>query len=376
MIGIDYTAAYEQGAGIGRLVRQLIAALAAEDDQTHYKLFVAGATANQLPPLPGHNFGWYPTRVTPLWFARLWYRARLYWPVESFIGRVKLYHATDFTLPPTLPTTKTILTVHDLSFVRAPETATPILKRYLDRVVPWSVKRANHVIADSQATKDDLVELYGTPAEKVSVLLSGVDPRFSPTNDSSLIQKVRQKYKIPDGDYIISVGTVQPRKNFTRVIEALHALGDDFAGVNLVIVGGKGWLDAPVYETVQKLGLQTRVIFTGFADDTDIPALYSGASLTAYPSLYEGFGFPIIESMACGTPVITSNVSSMPEVAGDAALLVDPYDVSAIATSMRLLLTDADLREKLIQQGFQQAQRFTWQRAAQELIQIYEQVLN
>lgn len=375
MIGIDYTAAYEQGAGIGRLVRQLIAALAEEDPLTPYKLFVAGATRDKLPPFPHPNFRWYPTRVTPLWFARLWYRARLYYPIELFIGRVKLFHATDFTLPPTLPPTQTLLTVHDLSFVRAPETATPILKKYLDRVVPWSVKRAKHVLADSQATKDDLMSLYGTPEEKITVLLSGVEPRFRRIEDTAVLRQIRRKYQLGDAPYVFSIGTVQPRKNYTRLIQALHALGEEFSHVNLVIAGGKGWLDAPIYHTVEALGMSQRVRFIGFVEDADIPALYSGALLTAYPSLYEGFGFPILESMACGTPVVTSTISSMPEVAGDAALLVDPYDVSALAESLRWLLTEDALREKLIERGYRQARRFTWQKAARELKAVYDRLL-
>lgn len=375
MIGIDYTPAYEQGAGIGRLVRQLVGELANQDPQTPYKLFVAGARANQLPAQPGLNFQWYPTRISPLWFARLWYRAHIYWPIESFIGRVKLFHATDFTLPPTLPNTKTILTVHDLSYVRAPETATPVLKRYLDQVVPWSVRRATHVIADSQATKDDLISLYGTPSEKISVLLSGVDPRFRRVEDAAAIESVRQKYQIPPNDYIFSIGTVQPRKNYARLVEALHQLGDEFGSVHMVIAGGKGWLESPLYQTIAALGMQDRVHLVGFVDDEDIPALYSGAILTAYPSLYEGFGFPIVESMACGTPVLTSNVSSMPEVAGEAALQVPPFEVAAIAEGLRQLLTQPDLRQSLVEQGYQRAKLFTWEGAARQLKSLYEQVL-
>jgi glycosyltransferase involved in cell wall biosynthesis len=375
MIAIDYTAAYEQGAGIGRLVRDLVAALAAEDPDTPYKLFVAGATQTDLPDAPGANFTWVPTRVTPLWFARLWYRARLPWPVESFVGPVKLFHAPDFTLPPTLPGTRTLLTVHDLSFVRAPETSTPILKRYLDRVVPWSVARADHVLADSQATKDDLIDLYGTSPEKITVLLSGVDVRYQPVTDAARIQSVREKYDIPKGPYIFSIGTVQPRKNYSRLVEAIHQLGPDFAHVNLVIGGGKGWLDAPIFQKVKELGMSEQVRFTGFVDDDDVPVLYSAAKVTAYPSLYEGFGFPIVESMACGTPVVTSNVSSMPEVAGDAALSIDPYDVTALAKALRTLLTDETLRETLVKRGYDQAARFTWKKAAVQLKSVYDEML-
>ncbi|MCS7072654.1 MAG: glycosyltransferase, partial [Anaerolinea sp.] len=171
-IGIDYTPAYEQGGGIGRYVRELTAALARRDEFIRYHLFIAGARASR--PLPNLNarFTLRPTPITPVWWARIWQRAHIPLPIETIIGHVNLYHATDFVLPPTLPTTKTILTVHDLSFVRVPETASPKLKAYLDRVVPRSIRRADHVLADSTATKQDLVAIYGTPPEKITVLLS------------------------------------------------------------------------------------------------------------------------------------------------------------------------------------------------------------
>ncbi len=370
-IGIDYTAAYEQGAGIGRYVRELIAALAMCDPQQTYRLFVAGANTHQLPPVPGPKFFWRATRITPLWFARIWYRARIPLPVETFTGRIQLFHATDFTLPPTLPGTRTLLTVHDLSFVRAPETATPVLKAYLDEVVPRSVRRATHVLADSQATKDDLIEFYGTAPEKISVLLSGVTANFKPVTDPETRKAVRERYNIQENPYIFSVGTVQPRKNYARLIEALAALGPAYADVHVVIAGGRGWLDDPIYETVQRLGLAERVHFIGFARDEDLPALYTDAACVAYPSLYEGFGFPVLEAMACGTPTMTSDVSSMPEVAGDAALMVDPYDVDAIADALKQLLSDHTLRAELIVRGYQQASQFTWTQSARQLKAIY-----
>jgi glycosyltransferase involved in cell wall biosynthesis len=376
-IGIDYTAAHEQSAGIGRYVRELITALAAHDSDTPYRLFVAGATRRTLPPAPGPNFTWYPTRITPLWFARLWHRLQVPLPVEMFTGRVRLFHATDFTLPPILPAARALLTVHDLSFVRAPETATPVLKAYLDRVVPRSVRRADHVLADSQATKDDLMALYDTPPDKITVLLSGISPHFRRVDDAAARAAVYQRYNIPVGrPYIFSIGTVQPRKNYARLIEALAALGPDFADYQLVIAGGRGWLDSPIYRAVSDFGLADRVHFIGFARDGDLPALYSAATCLAYPSLYEGFGFPVLEAMACGTPVITSNCSSIPEVAGDAALLVDPYDVGAIADALRRLLVANALRADLVARGYTQAACFTWARTAGQLRAVYEQLLN
>ena len=286
-IGIDYTAAHEQGAGIGRYVRELVRALAALDDSTSYRLFVAGAQRRALPPLPGANFTWRPTRITPLWFARLWHRLQLPLPVEAFTGPVRLFHATDFTLPPTLPGVRTLLTVHDLSFVRAPETSPPVLKAYLDAVVPRSVRRATHVLADSQATKDDLVELYGTPPDKVTVLLGGVNPEFRPVTDADARQAARARYNLPPNPYVFSVGTVQPRKNYARLIEALAALGPQYADHHLVIAGdAAGWTrDLP---DGARPGMGERVHFTGFVRDEDLPALYSDAVCLAYPSLYEG----------------------------------------------------------------------------------------
>jgi glycosyltransferase involved in cell wall biosynthesis len=376
-IGIDYTAAYEQGAGIGRLVRDLIGALAEYDTTNDYRLFVGGATRSTVPTAPQQeNFSWHPTRLSPRWLARIWHKARVPLPVELFVGRVNLFHATDFTLPPTLPGCKTIVTVHDLSYVKAPETAHPAQKAYLDKAVPLSVQRADHVIADSAATKQDLIDVYNTPSEKISVLLSGLSKRFQRVEDAAQRREVRRKYNIPhDVPYIFSIGTVQPRKNYGRAIAALQALGEAFNDLHYVVAGGKGWLDNPIYETVNTSGLNSRVHFIGFVDDADVPVLYSDATLTWYVSLYEGFGFPVLESMACGTPVLTSTVSSLPEVAGDAAMMVDPTDTDAIAAAMRDILSNEDQQQTMIAAGYEQIKAFTWERAARELRDIYEMVL-
>lgn len=370
-IAIDYTPAYEQGGGIGRYVRELVAALARLDHDTDYRLFVAGATRDKLPPPPAPNFLWKPSSIPPIWFARLWHRARVPIPVEAITGKVTLYHATDFVLPPTLPQTRTLLTVHDLSFVRVPDAASPNLKAYLDAVVPHSVRRADHILADSAATKNDLIELYDTPPEKITVLLSGVDARFKRVEDEAQRQVVREKYQLSARPFILSVGTVQPRKNYGRLIQALARLRVQGHDLDLVIVGGRGWLEDPIYETIRTTGMQDHVHFTGFADDTDLPALYSEAVCVAVPSLYEGFGIPVLEGMACGTPVITSDVSSLPEVAGDAALTVTPTDLDALTGALERVLTDTSLQAELIQRGLERVQQFTWERSAEQLQGIY-----
>lgn len=356
-------------------MRELCAAIAQLDRRTDYRLFVSGAQRGKLPTPPGPNFSWRPTPISPRSWARIWHRARVPYPIESITGRVALLHATDFTLPPTLPGTRTLLTVHDLSFVRVPETASPSLKAYLDSVVPRSVRRADHVLADSEATRDDLVALYGTPRDKITVLWSGVDARFAPVTDVEALRVTRARYNLPDAPFLLSVGTVQPRKNYTRLIEALARLRADIPALSLVIVGGRGWLEDPIFATLDQFGLRDSVIFTGFADDSDLPALYTLAHVVALPSLYEGFGLPVLEAMACGTPVVTSNVSSLPEVAGDAALLVDPTDVDALTNALHRLVTEDGLRSTLRDRGLTRAATFTWERAARQLLGVYSQML-
>lgn len=373
-IGIDYTPAYEQGAGIGRYVRDLVSALTHSGTQNQYKLLVAGLQADRpLVPEYNPNFQWRPTRLTPVFLARMWHRLRVPLPVNWFTGQIDLFHATDFVLPPLTSSTRSILTVHDLSFVRVPETATPSLKRYLDDVVPRSVRRADHILADSQATKDDLIELYGTPSNKITVLLSGVDERFKPSTRPR--DHLRDRYNLPDGDYIFSIGTVQPRKNYERLVTALARLRERGYEIQLVIAGAKGWLDTPIYDTVHRLGVSDAVHFLGFVADEDLPDLYTHATAFAFPSLYEGFGFPVLESMACGTPVLTSNVSSLPEVAGKSALTVDPYDIEAITDGLERLLSDSALRQHCIEEGFRHVQRFNWAQSAQLLLRVYQDVL-
>lgn len=374
-IGIDYTPAYEQGAGIGRYVRELVSALAQVDQHRAYRLFVSGAKQQNLSPIPGLNFSWAVSRISPLWAARIWHRARIPIPVELWTGKLSIFHATDFALPPTLPGTKTLLTVHDLSFVFAPETASPRLKRYLDQIVPRSIRRADHVLADSLATKQDIVEVYGTVPEKITVLYSGVNPDFRQITDPDALNSVRQKYGLGNWPYLFTVGTVQPRKNYARLCEAIAQL-KEFSDVHLVIAGGKGWLDDNIYSTVERLQLKQRVHFIGFAADEDLPALYSAAVAVPYVSLYEGFGLPVLEAMACGAPVVAANCSSLPEVVGMAGVMVDPYDTDAIADGIRQVLDSSDFRAELQRRGSERARQFTWQRSAQELARVYGELLS
>lgn len=374
-IAIDYTPAIRQAAGIGRLTRHLMRALTQLETSHTYCLFVAGPLGRDCAEAKGWpaHVRLRTTVIPERLLTILWHRCRMPLPAECFVGPCDIFHSTDFVLPP-VAKARTLLTVHDLSFLRYPECAFPRLRAYLAKVVPRSLKRADHVLADSQATKQDLIELLGVPPDKISVVYGGIEERFTPAADPTGDALVRQKYGF-DQPYIFSVGTLEPRKNYVRLIRAYHRLDQEAGGAPpLVIAGGKGWLYEGIFAEVERLGLGKRVRFLGYVQDADLPALYRGADLFAFPSLYEGFGFPPLEAMACGCPVVCSNSSSLPEVVGDAAILVDPTDEEQIAHALYAGLTDAALRETLIERGLARAARFTWPAAARRLLAEYERL--
>jgi len=398
-IGIDYTSAICQAAGIGRYTRELVNALLAHDTDDEYRLFAAAGGLRHRPlaaagPRPGGAGGlWSPTvgglprrarlRLLPISdrrMAALWHRLRLPIPVELFTGRVDLFHSPDFTLPAVWGA-RTLLTIHDLSFVTHPATVHPLVLRHLHAAVPRSVRRADHIIAVSEHTRRDLMGWLDIARERISVIHHGVDSCFRRVEDRDRLAAVRARYELPPR-FILHVGTLQPRKNLPRLIEAyagLLAAGEGLAQyavgtegrLGLVLAGGKGWLDDDIYATIRRLGLESQVRITGFVDDADLPALYSLAELFVFPTLYEGFGLPVLEAMACGTPVVCSNASSLPEVAGEAALLVAPTDASGLTAAMRRGLTDADLRSRLIAVGLARGQSFTWEEAARRTVAAY-----
>ena len=375
-IGLDVTAAVTQGGGIGRYTRELVHALVEVDEENEYRFFSAkrpptSPVPHPLPAAP--NAQSCPAPLDERWLYRLWYRLRLPLPVQWVTGRLDLFHSPDFVLPPVSGRIPTLLTVHDLSFVHYPEVYPPKLVNYLNRVVPWSIARASHVLADSQATKQDLVDVWQVAPEKITVLYSGVHERFRPVTDGERLTAARQKYQIGKQPYIFTVGTIQPRKNYQMLIRAFRPVAAQYPH-NLVISGGKGWLYEEMLAELTRQGLNGRVHFTGFVDDADLPTLYSGAELFVFPSLYEGFGLPLLEAMACGAPVISSDASSLPEVAGDTAVLLSPRDQAAWTDAMLELLAHPGKRATLVAGGFRQARQFTWHAAARALLEIYQRV--
>jgi glycosyltransferase involved in cell wall biosynthesis len=260
-----------------------------------------------------------------------------------------------------------------LSFENQPaDTIMPGMEAHLKKWVPESAKRADHIIADSEATRRDLITLYHTPPQKITTLYPGVSAKFQPITRPQTLAVVRQKYGLDEHPFILSVSTIQPRKNYRRLIRAFAKIDPPH---RLVIAGGKGWGYDHVFAEVDKQGLQNRVHFPGYVDDADLPALYSAADLFAYPSLYEGFGLPILEAMACGTPVVAGNQSSLPEVVGQAGLLIDPYDVDALAVAMNNVLSDPARQQQLVEAGYKQAQQFTWDEMVTRLLKLYKKIL-
>lgn len=376
-IGIDVTASVTQGGGIGRYTRELVRALVEVGGEHTYHLFHA-KPPKRLPvadPLPkGDNVVCHGAPLTDRWLYRLWYRLRLPLPVQLLTGKLDLFHSPDFVLPPVGGNIPTLLTVHDLSFVHYPKAFTPALTNYLYTVVPWSIGRATHIVADSRATKEDLIKFWKVDPVRITVIYSGVGSDFRPVTAGKQIAQVREKYDLGQTPYLLSVGTLQPRKNYQMLIRAFAPVAARYPH-SLVIAGGKGWLFDQILAEATRLGIEDRVRFVGFVDDADLAALYSEATLFVFPSLYEGFGLPLLEAMACGVPVLSANASSLPEVAGEAALLLPPHGTEEWTGSMIVLLDDPSRRTQMVANGFRQARQFTWHKAAKQLLSLYEQLL-
>ena len=372
-ITIDYTSAIAQGAGIGRYTRSLVAALARVDGDDRYTLFSVER------PTPERGFPSAPNmrpRVRPIgnrYMTILWHRAHAPLPVEILAGRADVFHAPDFSLPPTLGARR-VVTIHDLAFRTHPECAVPTLVTYLNNVVPRAVRSAHHIIAVSQRTADDLVEQLGVPREKISVIYLGVDPSVRRVEDPARLAEIEARFGLRH-PFALAVSTIEPRKNYERLIAAFALAHQHPDGPRqLVIAGRKGWLYEGVFDAVARLGLGESVRFLDYVADADLPALYTAADVLAMPSLYEGFGIPVVEAFACGTPVVCSTGGSLPEIAGDAALLVAPDDTRGLANALVGLVSDQGVRMALRERGFARLRLFDWDSAARAHMQVYHQV--
>ena len=318
-------------------------------------------------------------------FPRLWTHVRL--SLEMLLHRPDLLFVPAHVLP-LIPPRLSVVTVHDLGYLHFPQAHPGRQRWYLDRSTRWNVRVAAHIFADSETTKRDLIERYRAKPDQISVAYPGLDPKIHPVEDQNEIARVKAKHHIND-DYLLYLGTLQPRKNLSRLITAFSQLlsslqspvsnrsprGGRGRGLQVLNAGQPGWYGTTLFQQVKALGFSERVLFPGYVEASDKPALLSGARAFVFPSLYEGFGFPVLEAMMCGTPVLCSNTSSLPEVAGGAALQVDPLDVESIARGLMRITQDEHLREQLIERGYLQAQRFTWRACADVALGVFDRLL-
>lgn len=362
-IVIDARSLHKELTGVGNYIVNLISALRTLDQSNYY--WIATSTLR-------HRIKRYPL-ISTIGRVIYFFIDNIIFPLNVWWRNAELLHSPAFILPLLSFRYKKVITIHDLGFyVYGDKFASGWHMRHMRFMLPYSIRQADKIIAVSQATKQQIVEIFKIAPEKIVVTYEGVSEKYRLIQDRVEVKKELQKYGI-NAPYILFVGTMDPRKNLIRLIQAFQNMKIEKKDLKLVIVGHKGELYT---EELNKLIASGDVIITGYVEKKDMVYLYNGASVFVFPSLYEGFGLPILEAMACGTPVITSKVYSMPEVSGDAALLVDPENIEEIAAAIGRSINDQELREVLIEKGLARAKQFTWAKTAAETLAIYQEVIN
>ncbi len=351
-----------QRTGTESYTTELVRALAQHDRRNAYTLYLNTAPS-ALPPL-GPNW-----RLRRLPTPRLWTHARLGPALRAARPDVAFIPAH---VLPLLPPRRSVVTIHDLGYEYYPEAHPRAQRLYLRLSTSWSARAATRIIAISEATRRDLVRFTGISADKISVVYHGVHQRFQPS-EPEVSAAAARKYGL-DGAYLLFISTIQPRKNLVRLIDAYAQALAIHPELPPLALGGKpGWLTTQIEARATALGIAQQVRFLGYVADADLPALIGGATIYLLPSLYEGFGMTVLEAMACGTPVITSTVSSLPEVAGPAAILIEPTDPAALARAISDLAQDPARQADLREQGLAWAKRWTWERSARQTLDVLEQ---
>ena len=372
MIYLDVSAAVHSRAGLGRYAENLARHLIADDPAGYALFFNRDAGIHPLDGLDGVpvrtvRAGYKPWRMAVL----LGQKMRL--SFNRLLPDATLLHATEHLLMP-LRGVPTVLTVHDLIFRHLPQYHKRLNYWYLNLAVPLYARRADAIITVSEASRRDLIAAYDVPPAKITVIYEAAASNFVPAAPGELA-RARAKYGLPER-FLLTVGTIEPHKNLSRMLAAFEKVLQQGVVDAWVIVGRPGWLYDDFFARLESSPVREKVILPGYVSDVDLPALNSAATAVVLPSLYEGFGLPVLEAMACGTPVVCSDTSSLPELGGDAARYFDPQDVEAMAAILTQVLADAALLDEMRRQGLEQAVNFSWAKAARETRALYERLIN
>jgi glycosyltransferase involved in cell wall biosynthesis len=365
-IGIDIRPLRDVMTGIGRYVSKMTEALVQSGDGNEYTLFYSNITGKPIQGLP-ENKQYYLSRhrwpgkmVTGLWAYGNYPKA------EWLTGPLDVFHSPSFQVPPTKKAAR-VFTIFDLIAIAFPDMAIPSSVRHFRPRIKHYVSRADVIVAISKATAGDIVNILDIQPEKIRIVYPGTTPLIKATPEK--ITETRTKYNLQK-DYILFVSRLDPRKNLSRLFKAFEYSGL-FKDFDLVVAGPKGWHMEEMFQTWRDIKCRDQIKWLYFVSDEELTSLYSGAAFFVYPSLVEGFGLPILEAMSVGCPVLTSNVSSMPEAAGDAAVYVDPYDIASISDGMMQLAGNSYLREQMSILGYERIKQFTWENVAHEMSKIY-----
>ncbi|HKP54081.1 MAG TPA: glycosyltransferase family 1 protein [Chloroflexia bacterium] len=367
LIGYEASALQGRKSGVGYYTENMLASVMRAAPQHRYMLFSNRDMREgwkQLASETVHSERLFPVRA-------VWMQAVLPGTLRRVLP--DLCHFTNY-LAPLAMSCPYIVTVYDMTVF-----ITPRLHRFkklvLDRtLIPRVARKAGAIITVSNSARKDILRYLKVPKEKVRVVMGAASPAFHPITDPALLEAVRARHGLHE-PYILYVGTIEPRKNLPRLVQAFASLKKRGLPHKLVIVGQSGWQTEPIYAEIEQLGLKPDVLFTGYVPFEDLPAIYTMAEAMAFPSLYEGFGLPVIEAMACGTPVVTSRSSSLIEVAGDAGMLVDPLSVEEIEDALHRVLNDPALRADMRYRGLERASNLTWEHTAQATLEVYDKVL-
>lgn len=363
-LGLDVRLTYYSRGGIAKYIRRLAAHLPeAGATHTHFH-FYRRTHAERFSQRARRVDCWTPAhhRIETLALG-----------AELLPWRLDLLHSPDF-IPPRWGYRRSVITVHDLAFLRYPEFLTAESRRYYNSQIAYAVRRAHAISADSQATRDDLVNLLGVAPDKVTVIHLGLDPEFRP-RPAGDVQATLARHGLARG-YLLFVGTFEPRKNVPTLLQAFARLrGRAPDAPPLVLAGLKGWLFDETMALARSLGLEPHLRLLEDLPSGDLPELYTGAGAFVLPSHYEGFGFPVLEAMGCEVPVVIANRASLPEIAGDAALQINPDDPDELAQALHHVLSDSTLRAELVRRGRERVKQFTWEKTAHATLELYERVL-